>query len=181
MAKPHQHPLPRPMAPLTPVPTAPKAEVPVITSVALGRTADKRHAVALLKTQGLTVVSCALLAPTTSDASAAEETWRTAAYPTLYHGNPPSTVPGTLVSGTGLALVKSASGKTEVMVIEVEDGKVQPFRKADAASPDPQERLGSVPFEGGKLDAWQELELYAAKYLLRESLAERRRRSAVGT
>jgi hypothetical protein len=178
MAKPHHQ--QQPLRPMPTPPPAPKAEAPVITSVALGKTADGRHAVALLRTQGLAVVSCALLAPSTPDASSAEEAWRMAAYPTLYHGNPPATVSGVIVSGTGLALRKNASGKTEVMVIELEDGKMLPVRKPDATSPDPQERLGSVPFEGGKLDAWQELELYAAKYLLRESLAERRRRSAVG-
>lgn len=178
MAKLQQQPL-RPMPALA-VTSAPKAEAPVIASVALGKTADGRHVVALLKTQGFAVVSCALLCPPTGDASSAEEAWRAAAYPTLFHGTPPATLPGTLASGTGLALQKNASGKTEVTVVELEGGKVQPFRKPEPSSMDPQERLGSVPFEGGKLDAWQELELYAAKYLLRESLAERRRRSAVG-
>lgn len=175
MAKPHQQP-----QPVRPTPPAPRTDAPILTSVALGKTADGRHAVALLRTQGLTLVSCSLLAPTAPDAASAEEAWRVASYPILFHGEAPATVPGTLVSGTGLAFAKTEASAFRVTLVELEDGKVQPFRAPKPGALTHEERLGSLVYEGKKLDAWQELELHAAKYLLRESLAERRRKAAGG-
>lgn len=186
MAKNHHHhhhqqqqPLPRPTAPPTPAQGTPRVDAPVITSVALGRTQDGRHAVALLRTQGLVIVSCALLCQPTRDAATAEEAWRIASYPTLFHGNPPASIPGTLVSGAGLALDKVGNAY-RVTLVEVENGKVLPFREPTSTAATHEERLGSFIYMGKKLDAWQELDLYAAKYLLRESLAERRRKAAGG-
>jgi len=178
MAKPQQQPLPKPTAPPSPVQATPKGEAPVITSVALGRTAEGKHAVAMLRTQGMALLSCELLAQPTRDAAVAEDVWRVCAYPVLFHGEKVPTFAGTLVTGTGLALVKTPANTYAVTVVEMDGGKVQPPRKADPHALTDEERKGSTLYEGKKLDAWHELDSHAAKYLLRESLAERRRKAA---
>lgn len=168
--------------PIPPRPSAPPApEAPLVTSVMLGRTADKRHAAAILKTRGNVVVSCALVCPPTRDAELAEEAWRDASYPALYHGQAVPTVEGpSLVEGTALAMVRTPANTVAVIVVEVEAGKVLPPRKPEPKAATEEERLGSHPYEGRKLDAWDELMRYAAHYVLRESFAQSRRRAAGG-
>lgn len=178
MAKPHQQ-TPKPTAPLTPIQQRlePKPEAPVLTFVALGRTGDKRHVAALVKTQGLALVSTALLCHPTRDALPAEEAWRDAAYPVLFHGQAVPTTSGTaIVDGQGLTLVKTPSNKTAVVLLEIEDGKVS-FREPNPRGMTREERLGSHLFEGTKLDAWQELDAYAMHHLLRETRLIGRRKT----
>lgn len=178
MGKNHQQHPHQPVLPVRPTqaPT-PRQDAPVLTSVALGRTSDGKWAAALLRTQGLTLVSCGLLCPPTKDAASAEEAWRVASYGVLYHGEAPATHSGTLVSGTGLSLVKGDRAH-HVRRVEIEDGKVLPYVPPNPLAPTSEEKKGDELYVGTKLDAWHELSDHADRHLLRESLMERRRRAA---
>lgn len=174
MAK-HHHPqqqqiLPRPTAPPTPMPTPvrPREEAEVRTWLALGITEERRHGVALLKTQGTKVLECTFLDShyghmPVKDAALAEDTWEEASYPVIYHGETPRLAkPGTLVEGKALGLVPAANGKTGAVVVEIEDGRLV-------------QAEGQVVYLGGRKDAWHELQSWAAHNLLPNWQAERRR------
>lgn len=174
MSKHHRHqppppPQPQRQATLPTPPPPPAEEVPIHASVALGRVPDGRHVAAILRTQGLKVVSCALLCPPTREQILAEEAWQNASYPVLFHGEKVPTVQGPpLMEGVALRLQKGSEG-TSVILSEVEDGALLPFN--------PKEH---VLFTGRKLDAWQELDSYAAHNMLTVSKYQRRRRAAGG-
>lgn len=175
MAKHHQQ--PRPTAPPSPMQQkqallseAPKydASAPVLTSVALGRTEDGRHAVAVLKTQGKTLLACRLLAPPTRELAVAEESWRQAAYQVLYLAQDVPTVDGpALHEGKAIALHMLPTRKTAAVLLELEDGVLLP----------PDEKRPAL-FDGSRMEAWQAADDWAAHNLLLSTLADRRRRAA---
>jgi len=148
---------------------APKydATAPILTAVGLGRTKDGRHACALLKTQGRTILSCRLFEAPTRDVELAEEAWRASAYLTLYQRETLPTVEGTLYEGKALALHQLPNQRTAVVLLEVEDGKLLP----------PNEDKPAL-FEGRRGEAWEALDDWASHNLLLSTLAERRRRAA---
>ena len=147
-------------------PEAPKPaeRPPEVLSLALGKTTAGLHCVALLVTEGLRVVKATVLAAS-RDASMVEEEWEARAYPTLYHGTSIATDSHhTLASATALALVqapKTLASRRQAVLLEVEGDKVIEQR---------------ILYDGGKLDAWQELSDWAARHLLVESAAVRRKR-----
>ncbi len=149
-------------------PEAPKPaeRPPEVLSLALGKTASGLHCVALLVTEGLRVTKATVLA-VSRDAETAEEEWDSRAYPALYHGEKPAaSVPATFTSGTALALVqapKTLASRRQAVLLEVEGDKVVGQR---------------ILYDGGKLDAWQELSDWASRHLLMESAAVRRKRQA---
>lgn len=148
---------------------APKydATAPVLTAVGLGRTEDGRHACAVLKTQGRTILSCRLLEAATRTLEVAEDAWRASAYLVLYHGEALPTVEGTLHEGRALALHRLPNSRTAVVLLELEDGKLLP--------PNPDK---PSLFEGKRGEAWEVLDDWASHNLLLSTLAERRRRAA---
>ena len=173
MAKP-QH-VARPTAPLSPMQqrqavlpvAAPKPDAPVLTAVALGRTEDGRHAAAILKTQGGSILSCRLLDSPTRTLELAEEVWRASAYSVIYLGETVPTVDGPpLYEGKALALTRLPKG-TAAVLLEIEDGKLLP--------PNPDK---PALYDGSKGEAWAALDDWASHNLLLSTLAERRRRAA---
>lgn len=152
--------------PLMKKPESPKPaeRPPEVTSLALGKTASGLHCVALLVTEGLKVVKATVLA-VSRDASAMEEEWEARAYTALYHGERQTVSTLTpFVGGTALALVqapKTLASRRQAVLLEVEGDKVVEQR---------------ILYDGGKLDAWQELSDWASRHLLVESAAVRRKR-----
>lgn len=144
------------------------ASAPVLTAVALGKTEDGRHAVAILKTQGRTILSCRLVESPTRELPLAEETWRQTAYPALYLGETVPTLEGPpLHEGKALALHMLANRKTAAVLLEIEDGQLLP----------PDEKRPAL-FDGSRMEAWQAADDWASHNLLLSTLAERRRRAA---
>lgn len=149
-------------------PEAPKPteRPPEVLSLALGKTTGGLHCVALLVTEGLKVIKATVLAQS-RDASVVEEEWEARSYPALYHGEVPKVTPvATFASGTALALVqapKTLASRRQAVLLEVEGEKVVEQR---------------ILYDGGKLDAWQELADWAARHLLVEAAAVRRKRQA---
>lgn len=165
MAK-HQQPLPRPTAPLTPMQQTlkPQAPLEVRTWMALGIVDYGKHAAALLRTQGTKVVECHLLDSPRREAVEAEEAWLDAAYPALFHGEKVRTVQGPpLMDGIALGLHRIGA-KFGVVVADVDGGRLSETEK--------------VHFLGSKLDAWHELDAYAAHNILTHWVRERRRKQA---
>lgn len=155
--KPQGIPQKKPEAPPTPKP-------PPVTSLCLGKTTGGLHCVALVTTEELRVTAAKVLA-VSRDASVIEEEWDARAYPILFHGEASTaSVPHTLASGEALALAHAPGTLKSVRTatrLEIEGAKV----------------IGqAVIFSGGKLDAWKELSDWAARHLLVESKATRRKR-----
>lgn len=177
-------PFPRPTAPPSPMqqaqailkPVSQAPAVPLVTSVAFGRTASGRYAAAILKTQGRALVSCDLLGHPSGDAEVAADIWRDSAYPALIQGRTPRLVQGPpLVEGHAFALFTSGS-RTAALVLVLEEGRVVEPVPGDAELVGGRRVLptGGEVYTGRRLDAWQELELYAALHVLSEGGRKRK-------
>lgn len=157
-------------------PEAPKPATYECAALALGKTKDGLHCVALLSLsvrEGAKYPSATDLRVATArviaagkDAEAMEETWQDNAYPVLYHGEAaPERQGHTFASGTALGLLlppKTLRSMRTATRFEVEGERVTDL---------------SVIYDGGKLHAWEELSDHASRHLLVVTASQRRKRA----
>lgn len=150
--------------PKKPEPT-PAPRGPEVTALALGKTKEGLPCVALLTISDRKVVASTVL-EADRDSAAMEEAWDARAYPVLYLGERPAQkTQHAFAEGMALALERPPNGlpsRRTAIRIEVEGDRVT-------------ER--ATVFDGGKLDAWQELHDWASRHLLVESAASRRKKA----
>lgn len=168
-----QQTLVQPKKPEAQKPSAPSYEC---TALALGKTTQGLHCVALLtlsvregakypSATDLRVTS-ARVVDVSKDQEKMEEAWQDNAYPVLYHGETASQRQGhTFASGTALGLLlppKTLRSMRTATRFEVEGERVTDLQ---------------VIFDGGKLHAWEELSDHASRHLLTVTAAQRRKRA----